>query len=58
MICYKGKCFCGYYKSCMSGDTCDRVLTREILKDSQKLGLYLSQFLMQPECFLQKKKRK
>ena len=51
MICYRDMCFCSYYRKCANQTTCRRCLTSEVVKQAEKTGLPIDQFIEKPDCF-------
>lgn len=51
MIEYRDMTFCPFWEDCMEGKTCMRALTQEIIKDAQRVGLPICQYLEKPDCW-------
>jgi len=55
MICYKDMAFCSYYEECKDGDSCERSLTEELIRDVNEFCPLLCRFTKKPSCFKKKK---
>lgn len=56
MICYKDMTFCGFWKECKGGQSCERALKDTVLIEARKLNLLVARFMIYPNCFKQKEK--
>ena len=54
MLCYKDMTYCDFYKQCLTGEGCDRALTKEIEAKAISKGLPICHFLEKPICFCNK----
>lgn len=54
MICYKGKTFCQFWKSCKYGQNCNDALTEKVKQDADKWmnRKLICQYAEKPECFV------
>ena len=56
MISYKDKTFCTFYDECEKGESCDRALTPEVVKDATKwwgsVDFPIFRFKDKPKCFV------
>ncbi len=59
MISYRDRAFCGFYKECADGSTCERALTEKVIQEADKWwgseGAPISVYLKEPPCFVQTK---
>jgi len=53
VMCYKDRTFCPFSK-CEKFGTCDRALTEEVGKEAQRLGLFISSWASEPDCYEEK----
>ena len=48
---YRDMTFCGFYKGCVNGNTCDRALTLNVRRAAKAAGMPVARFVDPPECF-------
>lgn len=53
MICYKDRTFCPFYKTCKSGNDCERALTDQIIAEAVRFDMLISRFSEKPECYIE-----
>lgn len=51
---YRDITFCSFWKECKDGEACWRALTEKIVKEAEKEGLPVCQFVYKPDCFVEK----
>lgn len=54
MTTFKDMTFCSFYTECKKGKDCFRALTNAIKFRAKVVGLPISQFVSEPDCFEEK----
>jgi hypothetical protein len=56
MITYKDMTFCPFWEECRDGPECPRALTKDIYQRAEAIGLPVSRFVTEPECFREERR--
>jgi hypothetical protein len=56
MMCYRDMTFCAFHAGCLSGDTCPRALTEDIIRQANEWieNVPVCVYMDKPECFVDK----
>lgn len=51
MMHYRDRMYCTFYRECAKGAGCSRALTDAVANHANSIGMYISQFVTEPECY-------